>query len=119
VHSLGDVEPASPGGAADATFQQEWLLNLIEHCLERLRADHPNYHQALRLTLFEEKTRAEVAALMGRSEVSVRNWVHRGRRKLISYVREEAWGYSGTSEAYREELSYLSSLMGERVEGNS
>lgn len=114
VRPLGDVDPASPT-SEDVTFQQEWLLNLIEHCLERLRTDHPNYHRALRLTLFEGKARADAAAELGHSEASVRNWVHRGRRKLISYVREEAWSYSGTQEAYRDELSYLARLLGEQA----
>lgn len=112
VRSLGELDvPAEV--PEDATFEQEWLLNLVERGLERLRADHPNYHQAVKRFLLEGESRAKVAQALGRSEASVRNWVHRGRRKLISYLREEAWNYTTDGDEYTEELAYLARALGE------
>ena len=46
----------------DESFDREWLANLIGRCLERLRAEHTNYFQALQAFLIEGKPQAEVAS---------------------------------------------------------
>lgn len=111
LRSLGDLEVAAPE-PEEASFAQEWLAHLVERSLERLAREHPNYHEALRRTLLAGERRADIAAALERSEASIRNWVHRGRRKLLSYLREEAWHYTADAKEYAEELAALSRLLG-------
>ena len=57
----------------------------------RLEREHATYHAALRLYLLEEKSPAEVAEALGKTKANVKNYVHRGRKKLIDYLREEVY----------------------------
>ena len=54
------------------------------------------------------------AALKGRGKrpADVRNHVHRGRRKLMGYLRESVWDYAG-GEDYGGELALLGRLLGD------
>lgn len=114
VERLGELDPAGPAGLDDDEFARDWLLNLLDLALRRLEREHPRYHEAIELFLLEGGRRADVARAMGRTEGAVRNYVHRGKRKLASYVREEAWSYSSTREECVEELGALARLLGDR-----
>jgi hypothetical protein len=77
--------------------------------LERLRAGYPDYHEALRLSI-EGHSRTSIAELLAASGDSVRNRLHRGRQKLLAFIHEEIWAYSGSSQ-FEEEVEALSRLL--------
>jgi RNA polymerase sigma factor (sigma-70 family) len=116
----GRVEPLSADVAAptpDDDFDTEWLGHLLEAALERLEREHAIYYEALHAYLVEEQTVAEVGERLGLSATNVRNRVHRGRRKLIAYLRDEVLYYSTSAEDYGVELRAMARLMGEGEEG--
>lgn len=105
VHSLGTLDPAAP--ERDVDFDREWVRRLLELAFLRLEREHPLQHEALRLFLLEERSSAEVAEALGKTKANVKNYVHRGRIKLIAYLREEVWSYAGSPEEFAEELGVL------------
>lgn len=106
--SLGEVDVPSP--EADQAFDREWLLGVLEGALARLRREHPNYHAAVKACLLDGREQGEIAEAVGLKRADVRNHLHRGRRKLMEYVREEAWTTSPSAEAYATELEWLAKL---------
>lgn len=105
-----EVEPAA-AAEDEVAYDREWLLNLLELALARLEREHPVYHEALRRFLLEGSARADVAAALGTTDAVVRNRVHRGKAKLIGYLREEVWNYSSTREELGGELGHLARLL--------
>jgi RNA polymerase sigma factor (sigma-70 family) len=105
IRGLGELDPAAQEEQDD--FDREWVRRLLQLAFQRLEQEHPNYFAALRLYLLEEKSAAEVAEVMGKTKANVKNYVHRGRTKLVGYLREEVWGYSGSEEERAEELAFL------------
>lgn len=97
----------------DADFDREWVANLIQVGLDRLRRDNANYFAALRLFLFDKKSHREIAAEMGKSEDEIRNYVSRGRARLIDALHEEIRAYSSSHEEYADEVRYLSEFLRE------
>ncbi len=102
------VEAAEPATAADESFDREWVGHLLEVALARLAREHPPYHEALRRFLLEGAPVASVAESLGRTEQDVHNHIHRGKKKLADYLREQVRDYSSSREDYDEELKYLS-----------
>jgi len=100
-----EAEIPQPGD--DEDFDREWVLHLIENGLCRLAADHPHYHGALRAFLMQEKSYAEIARDLGKTEGDVKNYVFRGKRKLIEYLRERVREYSASAGEYEGELRHL------------
>lgn len=111
VQALGEHDPALAGSADD--FDREWFLHLLELAMERLRAEHPNYFEAVQAFLLEERAQPEIAAALGRSLQDVRNHVHRGRKKLIGYLREEVARYATTPQRHQTELEVMGRWLGE------
>jgi RNA polymerase sigma-70 factor (ECF subfamily) len=99
-------EPAT--GGDDEGFDREWVGHLIEVALARLAREHPPYHEALRLFLLEGRPVAEIARATGRAEQDVHNHLHRGRKKLADYLREQVRDYSSSREDFDEEIRSLS-----------
>lgn len=106
VEALGDREVAGPG--SDEEFDREWVAHLIEVALARLAREHANYHAALRRFLLGQMSYDDVAASLGKSKAEVRNHIHRGKRKLAEYIRDQVRDYSGSRADYEEELRHLS-----------
>ena len=111
VQSLGERDHAEP--CPEETFDREWVGRLLELALDRLEQKHPNYHQAVRLFLVEELTQDQVANRLGCSRQDIKNWVHRGRKKLIAYLRDEVWSTSTSQEDYAAELQLVLQVLGE------
>ncbi len=110
VRPLGELDPPDPRAEVDSVFDRAWVVNLLQQALERLREEHPHYHQAVTLFLRQGLTQADAAAAVGRTPADVRNHVFRGRRKLMDYLREAVWDYADRAD-YGEELRYLTSLL--------
>jgi RNA polymerase sigma-70 factor (ECF subfamily) len=93
VRSLDAVDVSSQ--EPDESFDREWVGHLVELSLARLAREHPNYHEALRQSVLE-----------GASGVD-HNLVHRGKKKVADYLREQIQEYSLSREDYEAELQYL------------
>lgn len=92
-------------------FDREWLLSLLELALARLEQEHPNYYAAVKGFLWEERTQPELAQALARSIQDVRNHVHRGRKKLAGYIREEIARYERDPGRYATEVEAVAKLL--------
>jgi RNA polymerase sigma factor (sigma-70 family) len=110
VKALGDIEIACE--EPDEGFDREWLAALVQGGLAKLAAEHPPYFEALKGFVFDEKPQAQLAAELGVNVGVVKKRVHRGKKKLATYLREEVWRYACGSNEYESELRYLSELLG-------
>lgn len=109
-------EPPPPAVAdRDEAFDQAWVWNLVGEALERLRAEHPNQHAALRLQTEEGLDRAAIAARLSMSESDVRNALHRGRVALGQYLQEAIAETCGSREEFDAEIAYLSRFYEKRT----
>ncbi len=106
VGSLGEIDVAAPPQEEDE-FDREWVSHLLQVALARLAREHSHYHEALGGVLFEGRSYAEMATELERTENQIRNHVHRGRTKLVQYLRDEIREYAASEEDYQEELQSL------------
>jgi RNA polymerase sigma-70 factor (ECF subfamily) len=88
-------------------FERAWVRNLVRRGLDGLEQDRPHYHEAIRLTVFEERSQAEAAELLGCSVSDIKNHVKRGKKKLAERVKSEIRDYCRDAAEYEEELSLL------------
>jgi RNA polymerase sigma-70 factor (ECF subfamily) len=107
----GHIQPLGEADVADDTpdeqFDREWTRHLIDLALQRLAEQHAHYHEALRRFLLDQQPYARIAAELGVAEGDVKNYVHRGKRKLIEFLRDEVRDYSLAHDEYADELVYL------------
>lgn len=92
-------------------LDREWLTHLLELALGRLQAEHPNYFASVRGFLCEGRSQGELASAQGRSPKAIRNQVHRGRQKLIAYLREEIARYEPQPSLHQTEVETLARLL--------
>lgn len=109
VQTLGDIEVAAPSN--DDEFDAEWVRHLIDTAFARLRTEHANYHDALRLFLLEDQPYTRIAETIGKPESDVKNHIFRGKRKLIEYIQAQVRDYSASGRQYEEEIRALSKLL--------
>jgi RNA polymerase sigma-70 factor (ECF subfamily) len=95
----------------DADFDREWVSHLIQAAVERLRRENANYFAALRLSLFELKSHKEIAAAMHKTEDEVRNYVSRGRARLVENLHAEIREYSSSGDEFEDEVKYLAQYL--------
>ena len=96
----------------EALFEREWTLNLLDLALARLEREHPHYHRAIAGFFLEGQSQAVLAAALGKSPADVRNYVYRGKRKLLGYLREEAWETCVDASDYEQEIARLRATLG-------
>jgi len=106
VQALGEIDMASP--IKDDDFDREWVAHLITLALARLASEHANYHDALQRFLLAGQTYAQIAEQTGQSPSQLKNHIHRGKQKLIEYLRELVRDYAASHNEYEEELRHLS-----------
>lgn len=116
VGSLEGIDVAQPD--EDEPFDREWVAHLLEVALARLAREHANYHEAIRQALMEGKPWAEIAAAMARSEGDVANYISRGKRKLVDYLRDQVRDYSASHQDYAEELRHLARFFPKSLDVN-
>jgi RNA polymerase sigma factor (sigma-70 family) len=95
----------------DDDFDREWVGHLLGLALGRLEREHANYHEALRRSLLEEESHEQISKSMACTKGDVSNWVHRGRKKVVSYLQEEVRRYTSSEAEYLDELQQLSRLL--------
>ena len=105
VDLAADTEP-------DDDFDREWLAILVRRSLARLAEEHENYFMALERFLLRGEAQQKIADDLGISVGAVKKHVHRGKKKLTGYLREEVWRYATSVNDYETELRTLSKLLG-------
>jgi RNA polymerase sigma-70 factor (ECF subfamily) len=106
-----------PSREDDAAFDREWLANLLDLGLRRLRDEYPRYYAALSRFLLQEQSYAQIGAALGCSKGEVNNLIYRGKRKLAGYLRDEVADYSSGPGALETELAFMGRLLGEPGQG--
>lgn len=101
--------------AQDREFDSLWVRNILRHALERLRNEHENYFTAFTMSV-DDYDYNSIAERMGKTRKEVDNEVHRAKRKLIKYMKEEIASYSSSPEEYNDEVRYLSDLISAAAE---
>lgn len=107
---LGEHDPAQE--EPDEEFDREWLSALVRAGLAKLEARHPNYFVAVQRSVLDGQPQAQIAADLGISVGALKKHVHRGKRKLAGYLREEVWSYACSRKEYETEVRYLAQLLG-------
>ena len=110
AHSLGEIDPPSPEKELE-TFDREWLANLLDLALRCLRSEYPRYYGAISRFLLQKQTYEEIAAAMGCGKGDVKNLIHRGKRKLAQFLREDVRGYTSSRGEFNTELELLSRML--------
>jgi RNA polymerase sigma factor (sigma-70 family) len=88
----------------DPQFDAEWILNLAERAMSRLREDNSPYHQVL------------AEHLAGRKQDRQRLWI--ARRKLIALIRNEIALTCDSHQVFEREVAYLSEFLRPGGEGS-
>ena len=105
------LEQAFARDDEDPDFDREWLGALIAQALERLRLENESYHACIAAFLVEERSHAEIAARLGKTEGSVRNAVSRGRARLGAIVRELIAGTTSSEGELTDEVRRFARLL--------
>jgi len=101
-------------------FEKRWAAAVLEHALQRLRQE---YQAGGKSTLFEHlkdlqpgepggRSYAEIGALVGMTESSVKSAAHRLRQRHREVLREEIAQTVSSNEEIDEEIRYLLSVLG-------
>jgi RNA polymerase sigma factor (sigma-70 family) len=106
VVPLGDRDPGCE--VSSEHFDREWVGNLLRHALARLAKSHPDYHLAIRMFFFEQRSQADIARAIRKPVSRVKHCVYQGKRRLLAILQDEILKYCSSEEEYQEELSALS-----------
>jgi RNA polymerase sigma-70 factor (ECF subfamily) len=106
-------DPATP--TADAVFDREWAVALVNHAVERLAAEHAVEARRLHFEVLKPWLLGDLGALtqsgaaerLGCTENAVRVAVHRLRRRFRELVKQEILHTVNDPAAVSEELRYL------------
>lgn len=91
---------------ADESFDNHWLLNLIQRSLVAIAEEHPLHHQLL-VGVSEGQSPAELARSLGKEPGALRVALHRARKRLADRLREEVAAYCSSEEEYRDEIALV------------
>ena len=100
LHTLSHVQ-------AEEAFNAAWVTKLVETPLTQLETTHPHYEQAIRLTVIREMSYTEAAEKTGATPNQIRNWVHRGKRKVQAILREAVAVCSLNPEDFEREINWI------------
>lgn len=107
IVSLDATGPVASPQGDDEAFDRAWLNRLLELALERLRTEHPQWHEVVDLHLNSDSSYRDIAARVGRTEDAVDNSLRQGKAKLAEYLRAEIEGYSDSADDSEREQSHL------------
>lgn len=98
------------------SFDRLWVENLVAKAMERLKSECDEkkipYYQALKEFLDDRDSSYEsIAARMGVNAGQVRNYIHRGRKKMADFIKEEIASYCSTAEEFQDEVRYLTAFL--------
>jgi len=101
-------------------FLQDWARSILKHALENLRAEFEQKSRKVYMDIFdsflsstaEEKSigYAETAKKFNISEMDVKNYLHRIKRRYRELIEDEIKKYVSEPEEIKEELQELFSI---------
>lgn len=95
----------------DPTFDQYWMLNLVNRAFELLQREciikKTRYHDAVKLFIIDGLDYAEISRRIQVPLSNLKNLVGRGKQKLLDYVRQEIADYTQPGSQYEQEVLYL------------
>ncbi|HLG43239.1 MAG TPA: sigma-70 family RNA polymerase sigma factor [Planctomycetota bacterium] len=115
-----DSRVEGKGGAPgdEAFFDQIWVVNLLNRALRRLETEAKvlgnRQDEIVRLAVLEEYGTAEIAGELKLGEGVVRNLLHRGKKKLLEFVRREIVTYTSPGGEREGEVDHILRLIGPR-----
>jgi RNA polymerase sigma-70 factor (ECF subfamily) len=106
----------------EQSFERRWALTLLDHVMNRLRADYENQGKAelfdvLKPCLIGERSAQPYAALarqLGMTEGAIKVTVHRLRSRYRELLRQEIANTVTTPEEIDEELRHLFGVLAAR-----
>lgn len=104
---LDEVEPTGARDGSPEEFDRIFVQNILKIALDRLRREWENGYRALALHM-NGLDYDEIAEQMGCSAKHVDNFLMRGKKRLIRWIREEVAAYARSGEEYQEEIRFLS-----------
>jgi RNA polymerase sigma-70 factor (ECF subfamily) len=114
--SPGHECPAAPDlRSADAFFDRQWGLAVLDLALTTLAAEHAQLGKAEQFQLLKpwltgdaaEVSQAEAAARLGLSQEAIKVAIHRLRKRFRALVKAEIVQTVSSEDEAREELRYL------------
>jgi RNA polymerase sigma factor (sigma-70 family) len=110
VQSLGDEEPSGPI-ERDDDFDREWVQNLVQRALARLKEEHASTFHVLKRFVLEGSPQAEIARELKVPVDNVKKLVSRGKRKVEGFLRDEVWAYAISDHDFEAEVAHLMKLL--------
>lgn len=113
--SPGHEIAASDPQPADAWFDRQWGLAVLELALSSIATEHEQHGKSAQFQLLKpwltgdagELSQAEVASRLGMNEGAVKVAIHRLRRRFRDLVKAEISQTVSTEQDAREELRHL------------
>jgi RNA polymerase sigma-70 factor (ECF subfamily) len=106
-----DIEPEARIPDEERVFDQMWTMHLLHRAFKRLervsRQRGTMHDEIVRLSVFEGASYSEIASQLNLPPGSARNLLHRGRQRLIEFLREEVALYTRRDKEYREEVDHV------------
>jgi RNA polymerase sigma-70 factor (ECF subfamily) len=108
-----DSQVEAPGvpQEEDETFDQFWMLHLIQRAFERLQKEclvkKTSYYDATRLFILDGCDYRTISQNIGQPLTNIKNLVQRGRLKLVDFLRQEIADYSQPGSQYEDEVRRL------------
>jgi RNA polymerase sigma factor (sigma-70 family) len=110
------IEGKDPIPGEPNVFDQLWVMNLLNRAFRRLEKDSKSrknrQHEIVRLSVIEGASYSQIAKQLDLGPGVVRNLLYRGKRKLMSYVREEIAGYTSPGDEFNGEVEHVFRLIG-------
>jgi DNA-directed RNA polymerase specialized sigma24 family protein len=101
----------------DQTFDTIWMIHLVNRAFEQLKKEclikKSLYYDAVRMSVLEHADYAKISKELSVEPTNVKNLIHRGKQRLLDYVREEIAAYCHPGSQYENEVHYLMRYLGD------
>lgn len=96
----------------DEDFDRAWAEQLMKRALRALEEENPRQYEALQLRLESQLSPQAISERTGRSNQQVRNDLHRAKKRLARFAREEILRYASSKEEFDDDLALFAALTG-------
>jgi len=97
--------------ADDETFDQFWMLHLVNRAFELLQKESivkkTQYYEAVKRFILDGEDYTTISQKIDVPLTNLKNLIRRGKQKLLDYVRQEIADYSQPGSQYEQEVQYL------------
>ena len=100
-----ELDPVDPNSVSP-DFDECWVAHLVARARETVKGESPRQH-ALLVRVSEGDTPLVIAEAQGLDPGQVRVDLHRARKRLAKYIREEVARYGSSKEEFEAELGSI------------